>query len=92
MAIKYFVDHHGLLEHLTRAGQVYEKTAPTVNDYLDDLYIRLNESPDTVVMSELTFVASLLEEGQWMQPNYAANRHYHLMNRLGRDTTGLAGF
>jgi hypothetical protein len=29
---------------------------------------------------------------EWMQPNYAANRVYKLLNRLGRDTTGSAGF
>jgi len=27
-----------------------------------------------------------------MQPNYAANDLYKLLHRLGRDTTGLAGF
>ncbi len=70
----------------------YQKTAPTVAAYLDDLYIRMNEKPDDVTLSELTAVMALMDGDAWEQPNYAANRFYKLASRLGRDTTGLAGF
>jgi hypothetical protein len=71
----------------------YEKSAPTVAAYLDDLYVRLNERPHDVRVSELGAVASLKDdEGQWEQANCAANRFYKLASRLGRDTTGQAGY
>jgi hypothetical protein len=77
---------------LTEACATYERSAPTVAAYLDDLYVRLNEDPARVRLAELLGAARLREEGQWMKPNLAANSIYHLMHRLGLDTTGQAGF
>ena len=68
----------------------YEKTAPTVADWADDLYIRMNEEPDSVRLTELNVAVDLAALD--LQPNYAANRVYKLMSRLGMDTTGHAGF
>jgi hypothetical protein len=87
-----FIDFDALEDHLTRTCEEYEKTAPAVSRYADDLYIRLKESPETVVLPEILFVSRLAGEGTWMQPNYAANQLLHLLHRLKRDTTGLAGF
>ena len=77
---------------LTDAVVHYEKSAPLVSGYLDELYIRIGEKPDDVRLSELAAVSALLDGGQWEQPNYAANRIYKLACRLGRDVTGWAGF
>ena len=85
-------DLDATMQLITEACAHYEKSAPTVERYLDDLYIRVNENADSVVLSELLFVGRLREEGEWMHPNYAANGVYKLLVRLGRDTTGQAGF
>jgi hypothetical protein len=86
-----FLDHAKLMKYLEEAVEHYAITAPTVSRYCDDLYIRIEESPSSVSLSELKTVSRLLE-GDWMHPNYAANLIYHLMDRQGMDTTGHAGF
>lgn len=75
---------------LTRVCDQYERTAPTVHAWADDLFVRLSERPDDVRLSELTMAADLAT-GE-VGPNVAANAVYKLMHRLGRDTTGHAGF
>lgn len=71
----------------------YERSAPTVHTWLDDLYIRLGEDCDHVAVSELLLAVDLrTNDGIWMRPNTAANRVYKLLHRLGRDTVGMAGF
>ena len=79
-------------EQLTAVADHYDKTAPTVTEWANDLYIRINESPETVRLPELTMLSRFAEEGIWLQPNYAANQVYHLMHRLGMDVTGHVGF
>jgi len=81
-----------VLDTLTKAAEHYEKSAPTVSNWCNDLFIRINENGDAVALSELTFLSRFVEEDTWMQPNYAANQLYHLLHRLGRDTSGMAGF
>lgn len=78
--------------NITMACEQYERTAPTVHAWLDNLYIRIGENPVSVSMVELLHVESLREDGQWEQPNYAANRTYKMLARLGRDVSGQAGF
>ena len=70
----------------------YEKTAPPLHAYLDDLYVRMAEKPDGVTWSEVTFALSLHDADGVRPAPWAANAHYKLMARLGRDTTGLAGY
>ena len=87
LPIKEFCDY------MERAFRHYEKSAPPVSDYLNDLYIRIGESPETVTLVELTAVSALVgDDGLWEHPNYAANRFYKLAAATGKDTTGLAGF
>jgi hypothetical protein len=81
-----------ICDQLTRVADHYEKTAPTVCDWANNLYIRIHENSDKVALAELLFVNRFVEERQWMPPNYAANQVYHLMSRLGQDTAGHAGF
>lgn len=83
-------DH--LRDKLTEIAGHYEKTAPTVNAWADELYIRMNEKPERVVLAELMMVERLHDRDGWMYPTVAANAVYHLMNRLGQDTTGHTGF
>lgn len=86
------IDFDAINARLTEIAGRYEKTAPTVSDWANDLYIRIGEKPETVALPELAILARFVEDGTWMHPNYAANAVYHLLNRLVRDTTGQAGF
>lgn len=86
------MDINAICNYLETGVPFYEKTAPTVSRYLDDLYVRINSEPDNVRLSELLFVEQLRNRGEWTQPNHAANQTYKLKHRLGMDTTGDAGF
>lgn len=69
----------------------YEKSAPTVAEHCNDLFIRINERADAVTIAEMVGVEGLWRDG-YEQPNHAANHIYHLRHRLGMDTTGQAGY
>ena len=79
-------------DYITEVCGQYERTAPTVCEFADDLYRRLNDDADSVRVSEVLCMSNMREEGIWLQPNFAANTVYKLMSRLGQDTTGQAGF
>jgi hypothetical protein len=82
------------LSKLTNACDRYEKTAPTVHAHCDDLYIRISERPYLVSLGELVEVSHLWgsNDEDWLPPNAAANRIYHLRESLGMPTVGHAGF
>jgi hypothetical protein len=86
------IDLDPTMRRLTEICDRYEKSAPTVHAWANDLFVRINENADAVALSELLFLGRFLEDGQCMQPNLAANQVYKLMDRLGRDTTGHAGY
>jgi hypothetical protein len=69
----------------------YEKLAPTVSRYADDVYIRLGDG-EPVQIRELTTLRSLYTEDGWQQHNLAANLIYKLEHSLGRDLTGQCGY
>lgn len=87
-----FIKWNELFKFLEDACKHYEKSAPTVEKYLNELYIRIDEMKTPVDLKEIRFVQRLKECGQWLHPNYAANQLYHLMDDLGMDTTGHVGF
>jgi hypothetical protein len=90
--MRIMVGSTDVLDEIEAATAYYEKSAPVVEQYLDELYRRLGENCDEVVVSEIVLVGCLREEGTWMHPNTAANRVYKLLDRLGRSTVGMAGF
>ena len=81
-----------ILSFLTEACEFYERSAPTVHDYLDGLFRRVENDASNVRLSELYFITDLKCDGEFLQPNYAANAVYKIMQRLGMDTTGHIGF
>lgn len=80
--------------HLIAAAEHYEKTAPAVADWVDDLYRRMrdHDQVQTVLYVEILAALQLFGPETWEHPNYAQNRIYKLLSRLGRDTTGMADF
>lgn len=85
------IDMDEINSFLEEAVAKYEKTAPTVSSYLDDLYIRIADGKP-VLLREIILVSGLQENGAWESPNYAANRVYKIQSELGQDTTGHVGF
>jgi hypothetical protein len=66
-------------------------------DWLDDLYIRLGENWRNITVDELATLAELGDYGPeypeyWLMQSLAVNIVYKLFDRLGRDTTGIAGY
>jgi hypothetical protein len=76
------------------ACEHYEKSAPMVSDWLDSLYRRIGDKVlrHGVLLSELRFVDSLREGGEFIAPNIAANELYHLRDMLGQDQTGICSY
>jgi hypothetical protein len=91
-SVNMLIDCLEICTFLECAVEHYEVTAPTVAEYCDGLYRRVNESPRNISLLELLTVQQLQQDALWLMPNYAANRIYHLMAALGMDTTGHAGF
>jgi len=89
-----FFDFKKLETFLTEAVEHYATSAPTVSRYCDELYIRATTGEGRpVTLDELMRVQWLRVDGdQFMQANHAANAIYKLMDGLGMDTTGHAGF
>jgi len=69
---------------LADAAAQYEKTAPTVETWADDLCSRLADLRNISVFELCQFLA-LYEHGEWEHPNYAANRCYKVAERIGRE-------
>lgn len=76
---------------LELACEYYEKSAPTVCDHCNDLFIRINEDSKLVTLAEMVGIEGLWREG-YLQPNYAANHVYKLRLRLGMNVEGQAGY
>lgn len=70
-----------------------ERKAPAwFTDWLDDLYMRLADNWAKVTLDELATLASLNVDGHWLTQHYAMNTAYKMLDRLGRDTTGIIGY
>jgi hypothetical protein len=88
-----FLDIEAARKFIEQSVKHYEKTAPAwFVQWLDDFYIRLGESPRTIVLDELITVSRLYKEDAWMAETLAVNMAYKLYDRLGRDTTGIIGY
>jgi hypothetical protein len=92
MRTQAFVDIESIRKFLVLVVSQYEKSAPTVASWANDLYVRLEDNLSSVRVIEILYAQSLLEDDNWEIPQYAANQIYKLMNDLGQDTTGHAGY
>ncbi len=63
------------------AATHYEKSAPTVATWLDQVADRLRNGSLTV--REIGLVQNLIENGIWLDPHGAANRAYKAMSEFG---------
>ena len=85
------IDIDGMMKALSEICKQYEKTAPAVSQWADDLYMRLQEEPDTIMLGELMIINHLMADG-WLSPNHAQNTLYHRLDRLGMSTVGMIDY
>ena len=73
---------------------LHYRTAPGwFTDWLDDLYVRLDENCNTITLDEIQTLGMLCPTGEeWEPESYAVNRIYKMFGRIGRDTTGILGY
>ena len=81
-------DRKAFESQLSAVASRYEKTAPTVEAWCD----LLASAPDTAVTLADVHALDRLHTDTELPACMAANMIYHLNSRLGRDTTGHAGF
>ena len=86
------IDLDAISKHLSMVAAHYELSAPIVSHWADTLFMTMQEDLGKVTLREVFTASALLEEGQWEQPNLAANRIYKLMDTMKQDTTGHTGF
>ena len=76
---------------LTACCNHYEKSAPVVSHWADDLYIRIQDDPYHVSIWELITLDKLFDV-DWIQPNYATNTVYKCMDILHQNILCLLSF
>jgi len=67
----------------------YEKTAPVVSRWADELYMTLSENASLVTVWELMVLDKLDADGEWINANYAQNMVYKCMDSLNKNTSGI---
>lgn len=67
------------------AAAHYDKTAPQLVEWLDEVYRDLEANPRNVTVFELLQLQQLRLDGDWEHPNYAQNRWYKVREAFGRD-------
>jgi hypothetical protein len=78
-------NYHELRSYIEDAVANYEKSAPQLAEWLDELYIALEQNPISVSVFELLQLAQLKMDGIWEQANYAQNRWYKVRALKGQD-------
>lgn len=78
---------------LRSAAKQYKDAPAWFMNWLDDVCVRLNDSWRSITLDEVCTLQSLYyQNGQWMPEPLACNTIYKLLDRLGRDTTGILGY
>jgi hypothetical protein len=85
------IDFEQINEKLTQACIYYEKTAPVVSRWADDLYMRINDNPREVKLGEIIILNQLFGDGGLIPPNYAQNIIYKHLESIGH-AEGILSF
>ncbi len=83
-------DYHATRRFIEDAATHYDKSAPALVGWLDELYIALAEAPATVTVFELMQLQQLKMDGEWEHPNYAQNRWYKVRGLLNKENGVLS--
>jgi len=85
------IDFQAISDCIVKHCELYEKTAPIVSRWLDELFIRLEDSNVSIKLVEIQFLMKLEEDGISLDGQQATNRLYHLQERLGENVDGQIG-
>lgn len=88
------IDFDAIQAGLEKIVNHFEKSAPTVSNWANDLFIKVSEDFDAIRLVEIRTAERIISDcmGSLNGSSYAANMVYKLKNRLGQDTTGDFGF
>jgi hypothetical protein len=71
----------------------YDQAPAWFENWLNGLYTRLGDNARSVTLDEMLTLSSLEEtSGQFMSEPLAMNTVYKMLDRLGRDTSGIIGY
>lgn len=80
-------------QFLAEGVKHYEQSAPRLSNWLEEMYIRLGEEGwKTITLEEIQQIQYLYADDCWLAAEWAQNNIYRLLNRMGKDTTKIAGF
>lgn len=90
---KLFLDTNAFKQFLAEAVKHYAESAPRLSEWLEEMYIRLGEEDwKTITLEEIQQIQYLYADECWLGAEWAQNNIYRLLNRMGKDTTRIAGF
>lgn len=90
---KQFLSVEKFKQFLAEAVRHYEQSAPRLSSWLDEMYIRLGEPEwKTITLEEIQQIQYLYVDDCWLAAEWAQNNIYRMLNRMGKDTTKIAGF
>jgi hypothetical protein len=92
IAMQQFLDIDAARLFAECAAKHYEKAPGWLFNWLDEMYIRLGENWGPITLDELATLAKLQDGEYWLAEQYTCNTVYKLLDRLGRDTTGIMGY
>lgn len=87
-----FIDLNKLLRFIQLAIEYYKNAPGWFTDWLDELYIKINDGDRTVTLDEMMTIANFYADGGWLSEHQAVNNAYKMFDRLGCDTTGMIGY
>lgn len=87
-----FYDAEKFMATLSAVVFHYERSAPIVARWAEDLYQKVQESPEKVTMRDMVVVLTIVTGDTLTPPAAAANYVYKHLAASGYDTTGLADF
>lgn len=91
--IRTFWDWNACRDFIELAVEHYKNAPAFIIDWLNDLYIRLDEQAGAIPLMEITNLNMLYDGESWEDNSYAANRVYKLLVALGSvKAIGLVGF
>lgn len=88
-----FFDINNMKKFLELAIKHYQDSAPRLSNWLDAMYIRLDEEEwKTITLEEVQQIQYLHADDCWLNPFNAENNIYRLLNRQGKDASKIMGY
>ena len=70
------IDYDLIDKNIILVCTAFERTAPVVSRWADDLYMRIHDNPREALLGEIITIQALIADGSLLQANYAQNVVY----------------